>query len=492
MRLLLISLIFIISFSLYTPLAAAEGEILTFEEISPASSPDFVVLLCHENLNLANYSVTDMDGTDSPLSSEELICSKDEKVKVVWTDSGEDEAGFISIFLTDTTPTNTKDQLAIQHSDGTFLDAVVYWDGESTFDTASEIKDIEILIEAGLWTNVESSSALVIQADQVFERINYTHLKDAWQEMLEEEVQTEEEITEFIEEVIEEPVEEPIEEVEEPAEEPEVVEENKVELSEEEALAPVQVISPVRSGGSSRPFVRKSKLRTVFSPQFGITYVKREEPLQRISSVIITAISPQDEEEDYILFSNSANEKTNLSLFFLEINGGEKKLDDIIIPSKDDLRFNIDLPNTNAFIRFGTKGSYQVLSYDESQKGQYYVLNQKTGLWEWSSEPFIVEKRMLRKRTEREKRPIEALLENENMPPGGEEIASGVEVGNAIKILQPSFIWYFVALALSLGLIVFGQRTLQTLFVDKSDELESSRVDSKVAPWFGNKAKEPL
>ena len=87
-------------------------------------------------------------------------------------------------------------------------------------------------------------------------------------------------------------------------------------------------------------------------------------------------------------------------------------MDDLVIPSKDDLHFNIDLPNTNTFIRFGAKDSYQVISYMESQKGQYYVLNQETGHWEWSNEPFIIEKKTVRERTKREKQRIEALLEN--------------------------------------------------------------------------------
>jgi len=154
---------------------------ITFQEISPISEVDNVILKCNEQIDLANYMVTDLDGTDSFLSESSLICSQNQLVKVFWED-GENiiEGEVIKLFIFDTALTNTKDQIVIKNELEEIIDGVVYWDGESTFDSASELQDIESMVVAEVWDGVESGSAVIVQSDQVFERKNYNYNKDDW------------------------------------------------------------------------------------------------------------------------------------------------------------------------------------------------------------------------------------------------------------------------------------------------------------------------
>src|SRR3990172_8753447 len=102
-----------------------------------------------------------MDGTDTPLSSTELLCNINQKVSVYWGEGVNTYGENMNIYVVDTPFTNTKDQIVIQKTDGTIIDALVYWDGVSDFNTASELTDIQNLVNIQLWDTNLSSSALI-------------------------------------------------------------------------------------------------------------------------------------------------------------------------------------------------------------------------------------------------------------------------------------------------------------------------------------------
>ena len=110
---------------------------MTLEEISPSTEIPFVIIQCHQNIS-QNYTITDLDGTDSPITNTDYICTKDEYIRVVWTQSTYQSPDTIKTFVvTDTAFTKTKDQIVITDNESNVIDGIVYWDGESTFDSTS-------------------------------------------------------------------------------------------------------------------------------------------------------------------------------------------------------------------------------------------------------------------------------------------------------------------------------------------------------------------
>lgn len=199
-RTLLLRLFCVCCFFISSPQVIARSTPISLSSVSPRALVDTVQLICHETIDLSLYSVTDLDGTDSYLSESKLICETDDLIEVQWNgdeynreDKPQADIRY-RIFLPDTAFTNTKDQVAIVDDVGEVIDGMVFWDGESTFVSSSESKDIDVLIDLELWPSLDEQDAVVIQEDEFYQRIAYEGRSSDWElfEIKEENTDTEE------------------------------------------------------------------------------------------------------------------------------------------------------------------------------------------------------------------------------------------------------------------------------------------------------------
>lgn len=164
-------------------------------ELSPIDSEhDWAELYVESGSgNIANFRLTDLDGTDSQLASQPVTVKAGDFVLVHW-DSNVDETdlvgdlnmnGYLDLYLSDSPLSGTDDQLVLMN-DEEILDAVV-WSNYDGVIANSELQDNEDLLLSNDWSGVfaenDQSGAVALAAmDQSLARLETddTNTKDDW------------------------------------------------------------------------------------------------------------------------------------------------------------------------------------------------------------------------------------------------------------------------------------------------------------------------
>jgi len=177
----------------------ARAERTSFEvlinELSPLdSNHDWAELYVQSGTgSIANFILTDLDGTDSELASEAVTVAADDFIVVHWV-SGVDETdlvgdlnenGYIDLYLSDTSLSGTDDQLVLKNGDE-ILDAVI-WSNYDGSIANSELQDNQDLLAGGDWIgnfgpNDQSGAVTLGELDQSLARLDTsdTDTKDDW------------------------------------------------------------------------------------------------------------------------------------------------------------------------------------------------------------------------------------------------------------------------------------------------------------------------
>ncbi|MDI6704529.1 MAG: hypothetical protein QME40_07660 [bacterium] len=138
---------------------------IIISEVSPKGN--WAELYCLDDggqgVDISSYKLTDLDGRDTKLSDSKVTLKKGEFVVIHWVDSEGIEPyidetdergdvngnGYIDLYLTDTNPTNTDDQLVLVDEKGEYLDAVCWANQDGVF--SMEAKDVSTLVKASQW-----------------------------------------------------------------------------------------------------------------------------------------------------------------------------------------------------------------------------------------------------------------------------------------------------------------------------------------------------
>ncbi|MFH1392681.1 MAG: T9SS type A sorting domain-containing protein [bacterium] len=111
-------------------------------------------------VDIAFIKLTDLDGVDEVIATSPTTLLSGQHALVHWA-NGQDETdavgdinhnGLIDLYLSDSYPTKTDDQLAL--NSGVYLDAVCWTNGDQTV-ASTEIDDVRMLFDADQWPNAE-------------------------------------------------------------------------------------------------------------------------------------------------------------------------------------------------------------------------------------------------------------------------------------------------------------------------------------------------
>jgi hypothetical protein len=149
---------------------SSASPLIRINEVAPLASPDWAELYCvddgngGEGVDISGFMLTDLDGEDTPLATSPVTVRSGEYIVVHWGD-GEDETdlkgdvngnGYRDLYLEDTNPTNTDDQLLLVDGER-WLDAVCWANQDGTF-SIYEKDDVESLVAKGHW-RIDGESA---------------------------------------------------------------------------------------------------------------------------------------------------------------------------------------------------------------------------------------------------------------------------------------------------------------------------------------------
>lgn len=496
----------ILHFQFASKAFAVESPSIIFREIQPLSTPDSVILECLSETDLSQVTVSDLDGTDTPITSTSTSCEAGETVQLIWDTIIPSETRADHTFLSiDTALTNTKDQIVIQKPDGTLLDAVIYWDGISSFASTTEQSDIDKILTAGLWSGGNSTDALIIEVGKSMQRTNETREKTSWEAGNWEKLSDDEdedvgitdddstEITESDEEsdtnqdTDSSSTNDQITDSTDSSNSTENEEENTDTSTNEETntqenttttTSPQTPTLVVSTGNSSNDPIQNidttihhstngsKKLQNVMSPQMNYANEPTRWSLPNDYGLYISSILPQSSKKDIVRFYNPTKTEKNLSSYVLYANNKKILMPHTILKPQSFTDAIAELPNTKAKIDLVIEGiQVQHIQYETSKKDEHFTFSKENGLWTWSKtletpskiEEIVRAKKesVLGTRTEGEKEKIPSLETHESSgPPGGFPVAEAADVSNQnapVEILKTNYVWYGVGIGI-LGL----------------------------------------
>lgn len=143
------------------PLETFSGKVLISEVYLGGESNSWTELYCLQGpANIHALTLTDLDGMDSPLSSQGLTLKTGEIAIVHFAQSGQTETdafgdanknGARDIYISDPPPARTQDQLTLISPDGKVQDAVLFADPTGDPPSSGEVTDHESLVKEGAW-----------------------------------------------------------------------------------------------------------------------------------------------------------------------------------------------------------------------------------------------------------------------------------------------------------------------------------------------------
>ncbi|MDD4351907.1 MAG: lamin tail domain-containing protein [Candidatus Gracilibacteria bacterium] len=195
--LLFLSILAALCWQLWSQVQAEESDFkVLISELSPADSThDWAELyVLSGSGNVANFVLTDLDGTDSMLAQDVVTLTEGDYAVVHWT-TGVDETdlvgdsnnnGYRDLYLADSSLSATDDQLVLLN-DEEILDAVI-WSNHDGSLASSELDDNLDLVAAEAWQGTfalddQSGAVLLGEIDQSIARLETgdTNSKDDWQ-----------------------------------------------------------------------------------------------------------------------------------------------------------------------------------------------------------------------------------------------------------------------------------------------------------------------
>lgn len=156
------------------PASPEEDYKIRITEVSFASSVDWVELYNYgpEPVDISKFTLTDLDGTDSPLADTKVTLDPGKYAVVYWDENGIDETdekgdvsgnGRLDLYLPDSSLSATDDEVVLMSAvnGGEFLDAVC-WSNLSGDFSPGEQNDVELLIANNMW---QKTGVAVNEAD---------------------------------------------------------------------------------------------------------------------------------------------------------------------------------------------------------------------------------------------------------------------------------------------------------------------------------------
>ncbi len=484
------------------PTFASEPPSIAFREIQPLSTPDSVILECLAETDLSQIIVSDLDGADTPITPSSTTCSIGETVQLLWDTVMPTETKADHTFLSiDTSLTNTKDQIVLQALDGTLLDAVIYWDGTSTFASTTEQPDIDKILTAELWSGGNNTDALTIEVGTSMRRTNETHEKTSWEEgnwerpaddtedsinidddstgIIESDEYTEtDEGTNTNQDTDPTPTEE---EISDSTDTDTSIQNNEehtpVFISEGNEIDPIESINTTiyHSTDSSK------KLNTVLSPQTNYANEPTRWSLPDDYGLYISSVIPQSSKKDFVRFFNPTKSEKNLSSYILSANNKKILLPRLSMKPQSYADAFVELPNTKAKLYLFIEGiQVQEIGYESSKKDENFVFSKEIGLWKWNKtletpseieaitrakKGSVLGTQIEEKKTEEEK--IPALETHESSgPPGGFPVAEAANVPDhnaPVEILKTNYVWYAVGIGILSVFALMSPRILRSI-----------------------------